>query len=139
VDGILYFVSLDDYDQIWWSEQHEGSEEEIPSKLKDSLEIFRSITGSDLGKVQRWTVVLNKCDLFEKKIGYSKISRVFSGITDSEESDPSLAAMFVLSLFEKHFQGLQKFSYLVVNSLDTRYTNEAVEHIINQVNHKNEI
>jgi GTPase SAR1 family protein len=76
VDFLMFVVSLSDFDQCMF-------EDEAISRTKDSMELFGSIANSAIFKSRQIFLVLNKVDIFKKKLALSpeKFRNAYQGFS----------------------------------------------------------
>lgn len=91
VTSILFLTALSDYDEI-----EKGSEYE--NKLKESLDVFRSVISYDFFKNTSLILFLNKIDIFKEKIKRSNLENHFKEYVGPAK-DPDEGKLFILRLF----------------------------------------
>jgi hypothetical protein len=73
LDAIIFVASLAAYDQKLQKDEDENE----TNRMKDALDLFKSICNNSLLKNASIILLLNKLDIFEKKIQSTPIARHF--------------------------------------------------------------
>ncbi|KAF7730597.1 Guanine nucleotide-binding protein alpha-2 subunit [Apophysomyces ossiformis] len=94
VTAVLFVVAISGYDQCL-------VEDRDSNQMHESLMLFENICNSSWFTHTSMILLLNKIDIFRKKIAYSPISRYFA---DYEDADDNLEA--ARNYFRKSFQRL---------------------------------
>jgi len=123
VNTVIYLAALDSYDMVLDEDGH-------TNRLKDSLNLFGSVTNMPIFKPPSWILFLNKWDIFEQKIKVYPLNLSFPDISETDARDVSKSYKYIRRLFKQHFNGNKKHLYCHQTcALDT----EAMSKIFNTI------
>jgi len=104
VNTVIYLAALDSYDMFLDEDGH-------TNRLKDSLNLFGSVTDMPIFQPPSWILFLNKADIFEQKIKVNPLNLFFPDIAESDGRDARKSYKYIRRLFKQHFKGNKKHFY----------------------------
>jgi len=104
VNTVIYLAALDSYDMVLDEDGH-------TNRLKDSLNLFGSVTDMPIFQPPSWILFLNKWDIFEQKIKDSPLNLTFPEIPDTDARDVEQSYRYIRRLFKARFKGNKKHLY----------------------------
>jgi len=115
VNTVIYLAALDSYDMVLDEDGH-------TNRLKDSLNLFGSVTDMPIFNPPSWILFLNKWDIFEQKIKESPLHLSFPDISETDARDVNQSYKYIRNLFKARFKGNKKHTTLYCHhtcALDT--------------------
>lgn len=113
VTSIIFLVAISEYDQYSGDSPHSN-------RLRESRDLFKSISLYDWFADISIILVLNKCDLLEEKIMHSNLEDYFPEF-NGPKYDPRAARTFILNMFMETMPNRRMYHHFT-SSTDIRNT-----------------
>merc|ERR1711971_143360 len=78
--AIIFVAALSGYNQLLWEDNRNN-------RMREAIGLFRGIVNLDVFKGSHVILFLNKCDLFEKKVGKYLVAEHFKDYDGKETKD----------------------------------------------------
>lgn len=122
---ILYFISLDDFDEKLY-------EDDTQNGLVEALETFKNTLYTDQLREKPVLVVFTKQDVLQQK--HQELSKIFQ---DYKGNSFEKACEYIESLFIKEFKPKERFTTLCGNVLDIKFIHQ-IEDTLFEISNKME-
>ncbi|XP_013861965.1 guanine nucleotide-binding protein subunit alpha-14 [Austrofundulus limnaeus] len=103
VTSIIFLAALSEYDQVLYESKDDN-------RLRESLELFRTIVSSSWFQESSTILFLNKTDILEEKITHSHLATYFPDY-NGPQSNANTAKKFIESMYIQRHVGRHKSLY----------------------------
>jgi len=124
IQCVIFMAGLDEYDMTL-------EEDEQTNRLKESIGLFHTVTGSEFFAKSSWILFLNKSDIFKQKIKRFPLDRFFTDITPDEGKDFKSGVRYLRRKFKRAYQGKSRLFAYVTCHIDAQMTRKVFDSVRN--------
>jgi guanine nucleotide-binding protein subunit alpha len=122
VRAVIFLAALDEYDLVL-------EEDDKTNRFTESLDLFRTVTGSQFLEKSSWILFLNKSDLLREKLPKYPLNKFFNDISEKDGADFDAAVKYLQQKFVKSWKGKTELFHFITCNVNTELTDRTFQSV----------